>query len=149
MCLFTFSCFSKLFCFLIELSVEDCQDYPKLKETLLTAYGVVPEVYWKRFRNLNKHNSETFSEFAFIGAVPPLAGERGRELIQFVQFNTSLDWNLRISWHRSHRTWQKLLVWPTSTLPSTPLATRSEFSWLETATTPPGWVAAQVPAPAL
>jgi len=32
---------------------------------LLTAYAVVPEVYRKRFRNLNKHHSETFSEFAF------------------------------------------------------------------------------------
>jgi len=48
-----------------ELSVEDCQDYPKLKEALLTAYAVVPEVYRKRFRNLSKHHSETFSEFAF------------------------------------------------------------------------------------
>ena len=48
-----------------ELSVEDCQDYPKLNEALLTAYAVVPEVYSKRFRNLNKHHSETYSEFAF------------------------------------------------------------------------------------
>ena len=48
-----------------ELSVEDCQDYPKLREALLTAYAVVPEIYRKRFRNLSKHNSETFSEFAF------------------------------------------------------------------------------------
>ena len=48
-----------------QLSVEDCQDYPKLKEALLTAYAVVPDVYRKRFRKLNKHHSETFSEFAF------------------------------------------------------------------------------------
>jgi len=48
-----------------ELSVEDCQDYPKLKEALLTACAVVPEVYRKRFRNLSKHHSETFSEFTF------------------------------------------------------------------------------------
>jgi len=47
------------------LSVEDSQDYPKLKEALLTAYAVVPEVYRKRFHNLNKHHSETYSEFAF------------------------------------------------------------------------------------
>jgi len=47
------------------LSVEDCQDYPKLKKALLTAYAVVPEVYRKRFCNLSKHHSETFSEFAF------------------------------------------------------------------------------------
>ena len=44
-----------------ELSVEACQDYPKLKEALLTAYAVVPEVYRKRFRNLSKHHSQTFS----------------------------------------------------------------------------------------
>jgi len=48
-----------------ELSVEDCQDYPKLKEALLTAYAVVPEVYGKPFRNLSKHHSETFPELAF------------------------------------------------------------------------------------
>jgi len=48
-----------------ELSVEDCQDYRTVKAALLTAYAVVTEVYRKRFRTLNKHHSETFSEFAF------------------------------------------------------------------------------------
>ena len=48
-----------------ELSVEDCQDYSKLKEALLTAYAVVLEVSRKHFLNLSKHHSETFSEFAF------------------------------------------------------------------------------------
>ena len=46
-----------------ELSVEDCQDYPTLKAALLTAYAVVPEVYRKRFRTINKHQSETDSYF--------------------------------------------------------------------------------------
>jgi len=90
-----------------ELTVEDCQDYSKLKEALLTAYAVVPEVYRKRFRNLNRHHSETFSEFAFRlsvqfrrwleseGAYNDL--EHLRELIQLEQFNTSLDTDLR-SW---------------------------------------------------
>jgi len=48
-----------------ELSVQECQDYPTLKAALLTAYAVVPDVYRKRFRNLTKHHSETFSEYAF------------------------------------------------------------------------------------
>ena len=48
-----------------ELSVEYCLDYSKLKQALLTAYAVVPEVYRKRFRNLKKYHSETLSEFAF------------------------------------------------------------------------------------
>jgi len=48
-----------------ELFVQDCQDYPKLKEALLMAYAIVPEVYRKRFRSLNNHNTETFSEFTF------------------------------------------------------------------------------------
>jgi len=48
-----------------ELSVEDCQDYQKLREALLMAYAVVPEVYRKRFCKITKHHSETFSEFAF------------------------------------------------------------------------------------
>ena len=48
-----------------ELSVQDCQDYLKLEDVLLTAYTVVPEMYRKRFCNLNKHHFETFAEFAF------------------------------------------------------------------------------------
>ena len=84
-----------------ELSIEDCQDYPTLKEALLTAYAVVPEVYRKRFRNLNKHHSETFSEFAFRlgvqfrrwleseGAYDNI--EKLRELLQLEQFNTCVS----------------------------------------------------------
>jgi len=52
-----------------ELSVEDCQDYRTLKAALLIAYTVVLEVYQKRVRTLNKHHSETFSEFAFYLSV--------------------------------------------------------------------------------
>ena len=42
-----------------ELSVEECRDYPTLKAALVQAYSVVPEVYRKRFRSLNKLYSET------------------------------------------------------------------------------------------
>jgi len=48
-----------------ELSVEECRDYPTLKAAVLQAYSVVPEVYRKRFRNLNKNYTDTYSEFAF------------------------------------------------------------------------------------
>jgi len=48
-----------------ELSVEECRDYPTLKAALLQAYSVVPEVYRKRFRNLSRLHTETYSEFAF------------------------------------------------------------------------------------
>jgi len=48
-----------------ELSVEECRDYPTLKAALLRAYSVVPEVYRKRFHNLNKSHIEMYSEFAF------------------------------------------------------------------------------------
>jgi len=48
-----------------ELSVEEYGDYPALKAALLQAYSVVPDVYRKRFRNLNKSCTETYSEFAF------------------------------------------------------------------------------------
>jgi len=48
-----------------ELSVEECRDYPTLKAASLQAYSVVPEVYHKRFRNLNKSYTEAYSEFAF------------------------------------------------------------------------------------
>ena len=47
------------------LSFEECRDYPTLKAALLQAYSVVPEEYCKRFRNLNKSHTETYSEFAF------------------------------------------------------------------------------------
>ena len=42
----------------VELSVT-------LKAAVLQAYSVVPEVYRKRFRNLNKNYTDTYSEFAF------------------------------------------------------------------------------------
>ena len=48
-----------------ELSVEECRDYPTLKAALLQAYSVVPEIYRKRFRSLNKLYTETYSEYAF------------------------------------------------------------------------------------
>jgi len=90
-----------------ELSVEECQDYPTLKAALLTAYAVVPEVYRKRFRNLTRHNSQTFSEYAFRLSVQLrrwLESEeandnldRLRDHLQLEQFQTCLDVNLR-SW---------------------------------------------------
>ena len=48
-----------------ELSDSDCQDYSKLKQSLLTAYEFCPEVYRKRFRALSKTTHETHSDFAF------------------------------------------------------------------------------------
>ena len=47
------------------MSVEECRDYSTLKPALLNAYSVVPEVYRKRFRDLTKSHTETYSEFAF------------------------------------------------------------------------------------
>ena len=44
-----------------ELSVEECRDYPTLKAALLQAYSVVPEFYRKRFRNLSRYSTETYS----------------------------------------------------------------------------------------
>jgi len=84
-----------------ELFVEDCQVYRTPKAVLLTAYTVVPEVYRKRFRTLNKHHSETFSEFAFRLSVQfrrwlesdeaYVNVDHFYELIKLGQFNTSLD----------------------------------------------------------
>jgi len=88
-----------------ELSVQECQDYRTLKAALLTAYAVLPEVYRKRFRTLNKHHSETSSEFTFHLPVQfhrLVESEQVydnvkhlRELIQLEQFDTSLDPELR------------------------------------------------------
>ena len=84
-----------------ELSITECQDYQVLKEALLTAYAVVPEVYRKRFRESRKTQSETFSEFAFrlstqfkrwaeseqaYGNIDVL-----RELIMMEQFNSHIE----------------------------------------------------------
>jgi len=88
------------------LSAEECRDYPTLKAALLNAYSVVPEVYRKRFRNLTKSHSETYSEFAFRlttqftrwieseGAYSDIT--LLRDLVQREQFNSSVDSDLRL-----------------------------------------------------
>jgi len=48
-----------------ELSLEECQDYEKLKKAILTAYELCPEVYRKRFRAFKKVSTETHADFAF------------------------------------------------------------------------------------
>ena len=89
-----------------ELSVEECRDYPTLKAALLQAYSVVPEVYRKRFRSLNKLYSETYSEYAFRlstqftrwleseGAYSDV--DLLRDLMQREQFQSNLDSELRV-----------------------------------------------------
>jgi len=89
-----------------ELSVEECRDYPTLKAALLQAYSVVPEVYRKRFRNLSKLYTETYSEYAFRlstqftqwlesgGAYSDV--ELLRDLMQREQFQSNLDSQLRV-----------------------------------------------------
>ena len=72
-----------------------------MKDALLTAYAIVPEVHRKRFRTLSKLGSETFSEFAFRLSTQFKRWAEGegsytdivklRELIQFEQFREALD----------------------------------------------------------
>ena len=88
-----------------ELSTAECQDYPTLKKALLAAYAVVPEVYRKRFRSLNKSHSETYSEFAFrLSTLFKRWAEsekaydninKLRELILMEQFNSHLEASMR------------------------------------------------------
>ena len=88
-----------------ELSLEECKDYDTLKQALLTAYAVVPEVYRKRFRESSKNHAETYSEFAFRlttqfkrWAKSEHAYEevtKLRELILMEQFKTHLDPSMR------------------------------------------------------
>ena len=52
--------------FFSELPGDSCNDYPRLKAALLTAYSVVSEVHRKKFCNLSKRNEETFSDFGFL-----------------------------------------------------------------------------------
>ena len=90
-----------------ELTTAECQDYKTLKEALLAAYAVVPEVYRKRFRASTKGHGETYSEFAFRlttqfkrWAESEQAYDdvvKIRELIMMEQFTTHLDPNMR-SW---------------------------------------------------
>ena len=89
-----------------ELSVEECRDYPTLKAALSQAYSVVPDVYRKRFWNLSKLYTETYSEFAFRlstqftrwleseGAYSDV--DLLRDLMQREQFQSSLDSELRV-----------------------------------------------------
>src|ERR1043165_2030263 len=53
-----------------ELSLEQCRDYDVVKQALLLAYARVPEYYRKRFREMNKGNSETYSNFAHRLSIP-------------------------------------------------------------------------------
>ena len=48
-----------------ELKDSDCQDFTKLKQSLLTAYELCPEVYRQKFRQLTKMSNETHPDFAF------------------------------------------------------------------------------------
>jgi len=89
-----------------KLSVEECRDYPTPKAVLLHSYSVVPEVYRKRFRNLSKSYSETYSEFPFHlgtqftrwlqseGAYSDM--EMLRDLMHCEQFQSNLDSELRV-----------------------------------------------------
>ena len=89
-----------------ELSIEDCQDYGKLKAAILTAYAVVPEVHRKTFRGLAKATGETHSEFAFKVATQFRKWTESenaysdvvalRELIQSEKFLSDLDHELRV-----------------------------------------------------
>ena len=45
------------------LSTDDGSDYDKVKESILKAYELVPEVYRQRFRNLKKPERQTHVEF--------------------------------------------------------------------------------------
>jgi len=89
-----------------EVSVEECRDYPTLKVALLQAYSVVPKVYRKRFRNLSKLYTETYSEFAFRLSTQFtrwLESESAysdvkllRDLMQREQFQSNLDSESRV-----------------------------------------------------
>ena len=48
-----------------ELSLQECEDYEKLKKAILTAYELCSEVYRKRFRTSKKVSTESHSDFAF------------------------------------------------------------------------------------
>ena len=89
-----------------ELSLDDCQDYDKLKSSILTAYAVVPEVHRKTFRALTKAAGETYSEFAFKVTTQFRKWTESeqaysdvvalRELIQLEKFVSDLDHELRV-----------------------------------------------------
>ncbi|XP_064100281.1 uncharacterized protein LOC135211112 [Macrobrachium nipponense] len=46
------------------LSLEDSQDYAKVKEAILRIYEMVPEAYRVKFRDSRKSSNQTFVEFA-------------------------------------------------------------------------------------
>ena len=46
------------------MSVEESSDYNLVKAEILKAYELVPEAYRQKFRNLKKHDSQTYVEFA-------------------------------------------------------------------------------------
>jgi len=89
-----------------ELSVEECMDDPTLKAALLKAYSVVPDTYRKRFCDLSKIYTETYSQFAFCRSTQFARWlesegvysdvELLRDLMQPEQFQTNLGSELRV-----------------------------------------------------
>ena len=65
-----------------ELTLEDSTDYNVVKEHLLIAFEVVPEVYQKRFKSLHKDNAKTYSSFAYKLRTETLILEQFNETIQ-------------------------------------------------------------------
>ena len=79
-----------------DLSLTECQDYKILKETLLTAYAVVDEVYPKRFHESRKYQSETYSQFVLRLSTQYKRWAENeqavlRELILMEQFNRHIE----------------------------------------------------------
>ena len=46
------------------LSVDQCSNYEHVKEAILKAYELVPEVFRQKFRNYLKYDGKTHVEFA-------------------------------------------------------------------------------------
>ncbi len=89
-----------------ELDEVKVTDYELLKEAILVAYELVPEVYRKRFRSFSKRTSETYTDFAHTLKIQFkrwLSGmnayddvEKLRQALLIEQFTQTLPTELRL-----------------------------------------------------
>ena len=86
------------------LSVEEARNYDIVKNVVMQAYSLVPEAYRQKFRNMRKHESQSYREFAkskqmsfdrWLQSIEATSLEKVKEAILIEEFKRSVPADLR------------------------------------------------------
>ena len=86
------------------LSVEEARNYDTVKNVVMQAYSLVPEAYRQKFRNMRKHESQSYREFAkskqmtfdrWLQSIEATSLEKVKEAILIEEFKRSVPADLR------------------------------------------------------